>query len=266
MSTAVLPDADTVVNALDADGYTVVEGVLDGDRVAAIRADLDPIVEALPSGRNSFEGYSTKRIYSLLAKTRTLDEVMLHPLVLEVADRVLGHNQLSATVGISIGPGEAAQSEHFDDGIYPLPRPHPEIVLSTMWALDDFVPENGATVMLPGSHRWTDRHPTADSERRYAAMPAGSVAFYLGTLWHGGGANRTDRRRLGITIEYLASWLRPQENHLIALPRELVATLPERLQDLVGWNIRPPFVGYVDGRDPKKLLKGEAGVRVEHDR
>jgi len=109
-------------------------------------------------------------------------------------------------------------------------------------------------VMLPGSHRWVDERPTAHSERRVAAMPAGSVAFYVGSLWHSGGANRTDRTRLGITIEYLASWLRPQENHLVAVPPEVVVTLPERLQDMLGYNVRPPFLGYVDGRHPRRLL------------
>ena len=245
---------DEVLSTLDKDGYAVVEHAIDADEVARVKEGLEPHLEPLPPGRNAFEGFKTRRIYSIPAKTRVVDDVFLHPLVLAVAEAVLGHNQLSATVGIAIDPGEVAQVEHFDDAIYPLPRPHPEVILSTMWALDDFVPENGATVMLPGSHRWVDEHPTKTTERRFAAMPAGSVAFYVGSLWHSGGANRTDRTRLGITIEYLASWLRPQENHLVAMPTDVVAALPEQLQDLLGYNVRPPFVGYVDGRHPRRLL------------
>jgi ectoine hydroxylase-related dioxygenase (phytanoyl-CoA dioxygenase family) len=231
-----------------------VEGVLSPAGVASVRAALDPLVAAVPTGRNAFEGHRTRRVYSLLAKTRAFDGAVLHPLVLEVADRLLGHHQLSATVAISIAPGETAQLEHYDDVLYPLPRPHDEVMLSTMWAIDDFTRANGATVMLPGSHRWTSEHPDATSERRCAEMPAGSVAFYLGSLWHGGGANATDTDRLGVTIEYIASWLRPQENHLVAVPREVVSAVPERLQELLGYNVRPPFVGYVDGRHPRHVL------------
>jgi ectoine hydroxylase-related dioxygenase (phytanoyl-CoA dioxygenase family) len=85
-------------------------------------------------------------------------------------------------------------------------------------------------------------------------MPAGSLLLYSGNLWHGGGANHTDQPRLGVVLHYSASWLRPVENHVLAVPREVVRTLPERLQELLGYNIRPPFIGYVDGRHPRKLL------------
>ena len=85
-------------------------------------------------------------------------------------------------------------------------------------------------------------------------MPAGSALFYLGSLWHGGGANTTDRARLGVILEYVASWLRPQENHFLAVPRAVARELPEALQELLGYNIRPPFMGYVDGRHPRRSL------------
>jgi ectoine hydroxylase-related dioxygenase (phytanoyl-CoA dioxygenase family) len=89
-----------------------------------------------------------------------------------------------------------------------------------------------------------------------ATMPPGSAMFYLGSLWHGGGANRTGRPRLGVILEYAVSWLRPQENHCLAVPRDIVRQLPERLQELLGYNIYPPFVGYVDGSHPRKVLRG----------
>src|SRR5437667_519998 len=88
-------------------------------------------------------------------------------------------------------------------------------------------------------------------------MTAGSVLFYIGNLWHGGGANRTDTPRLGVVLEYVVSWLRQQENHILAVPRQVVRTLPPRLQELLGYNIHPPFVGYVDGRHPRRLLEHE---------
>jgi len=130
-------------------------------------------------------------------------------------------------------------------------------VLNTMWALDDFTEANGATHVAPGSNHWTDQRPDENTKTVRALMPAGSVMFFVGTLYHGGGANNTDKPRLGTIIEYCAGWLRPQENHCLAVPAEIVRTLPARLQELLGWGIHPPFVGYVDGRHPRKTLLRE---------
>jgi ectoine hydroxylase-related dioxygenase (phytanoyl-CoA dioxygenase family) len=255
VGSSVSTQISTVRDALDVDGYAIVEAALTPAEVSDIRGALALLLDDTPSGRNDFEGFLTRRVYNLPSKTRALDRLYLDPLVLAVTDALLGHHQLCAAVAIDLGPGETAQDEHHDDGLYPLPRPYGEVLLSTMWALDDFTETNGATVMLPGSHRWErGRAPTDEDERRLAVMPAGSVALYRGTLWHGGGANRSAARRLGVTVEYVQSWLRPQESFLAGVPHDVVRALPERLQDLLGWNIRPPFMGYVDGLDPKRVL------------
>jgi ectoine hydroxylase-related dioxygenase (phytanoyl-CoA dioxygenase family) len=246
--------ADEVVRALETDGYCVVEGLLTPREAAAARSSLVDVLEATPLGRNEFEGFHTRRVYALFAKTRAFDAPAIHPLLLGVLDQVLGHYQLSAPTGIEIGPGERAQVLHRDDGVYPLPADYPNVVVNTMWALDDFTLENGATRLVPGSHRWTDRRPAEDDAVINAVMPAGSVLFYVGKIWHGGGANRTDRARLGVILEYVAGWLRAQENHLLAVPRDVVLGLPERLQELLGYNIYPPFLGYVDGRHPRRYI------------
>jgi ectoine hydroxylase-related dioxygenase (phytanoyl-CoA dioxygenase family) len=235
-------------------GYAVVEHLLSPDEVAAVRADLAAVLATVPYGRNDFEGHHTKRIYNLFAKTRAFDEIALHPLLLGVLDQVLGFYQFSAPVGIEIGAGEAAQVIHMDDSVYPLPWPHAEVVVNSMWAFDDFTEANGATRVIPGSHR----RPTAaypdDMTTVAVEMPAGSVIFYPGTVLHGGGANRTDRPRLGVILEFVAAWIRPQENHIIGVPREVVRQLDPRLQELLGYNVYPPFLGNVDGRHPRKYL------------
>jgi ectoine hydroxylase-related dioxygenase (phytanoyl-CoA dioxygenase family) len=249
---------DEVVSALEHDGYAVVESFLPESELAAARTDMRRVLAGTPGGRNPFEGAHTKRVYALFAKTRAFDGPATHPLVLGVLERVLGHCQLSAPTGIEIGPGEVAQILHHDDAIYPMARPHPEVVLNTMWALDGFTEANGATRIVPGSHRWQLEQPDAHTPTIAAEMPAGSVLFYLGSVWHGGGANTTDRARLGVILEYVASWLRPQENHFLGVPRAIVGELPETLQELLGYNIRPPFMGYVDGRHPRRSLEREA--------
>jgi ectoine hydroxylase-related dioxygenase (phytanoyl-CoA dioxygenase family) len=250
---------DDIVDALDVRGYALVEGFMSADEVATRRAALEELLTRTPTGRNDFEGFHTQRIYALFAKTRAFDDAAIHPTLLAVLDRVLGQYQFSAPVAIHIGPDETAQVLHRDEDVYPLPRPHDEVVFNTMWTLCDFTEANGATRVVPGSHRWEEGRRPRDDEAVAAEMPAGSVLFYRGSLWHGGGANRTDRPRLGVVLEFAASWLRPQETQLLAVPPDVVAGLPERLQELLGYNIYPPFLGYVDGRHPRRSLPQTAG-------
>ena len=253
-------EVPAIVEALERDGYVVVPDVVDRATVDATRADLDRVLAATPTGRNGFEGYVTKRVYRLFAKTRSFDRWAIDPVVLGVLDRTLGDYQLSAPAAIQIGPGEPAQTFHQDDQVYPLPVPHAEVVVNTMWAFDDFTAANGGTRFVPGSHRWEPgRRPTDDDPVEQLVMPAGSVAFYLGSVFHGGGANQTDRPRLGVILEYVSGWLRPQENHVIGVPPALVATLPQRLQELLGYSVAPPFLGYVDGHHPRRFLPEPSG-------
>jgi ectoine hydroxylase-related dioxygenase (phytanoyl-CoA dioxygenase family) len=248
-----------VAQRLTDDGYVVVTGMMDTSGVQAARADLGRVLQTTKTGRNFFEGFDTQRVYALFAKTRMFDQAAVDPLLLGVLDQVLGHYQLSAPVGICIGPGEKAQILHRDDSIYPVPEPHPPLVVNTMWPLDEFTTENGATRFIPGSHRWEPgRQPTPEDPVEIAVMSPGSVMFYLGSLWHGGGANQTAASRLGVILEYCSGWLRQQENHCLAVPRDTVRELPERLQELLGYNIYPPFVGYVDGRHPRKVLSADS--------
>lgn len=255
--TVLLPataSVDDVVALMDEQGYAAVERLLPDDKVRATKDDLQRVLDDLPYGRNDFEGHRTKRIYNLFAKTRAFDDIALHPLLLGVLDRVLGHYQFSAPVGIEIGPGEKAQVIHMDDSVYPLPWPHDEVVVNSMWALDDFTEANGATRVIPGSHKRPMPGYPDDLSTICVEMPAGSAIFYPGSVLHGGGANTTDRTRLGVILEFCASWIRPQENHVLGVPPDVARELPTKLQELLGYNVYPPFVGYVDGRHPRKAL------------
>jgi ectoine hydroxylase-related dioxygenase (phytanoyl-CoA dioxygenase family) len=240
---------------LERDGYVVVPDVLDTQQIDAVRAALAPEFALGHRGRNPFEGHQTQRVYCLVAKSRAFDRLILDPLMLEVCERVLGPNfLLTATLAIKLEPGETAQDFHPDDAFYRVPRPRPAISVSTLWAVDDFTEENGATLVYRGSHRWGDERPATLPTPIPTAMRAGSVLVYLGTLVHAGGANRSDRDRLGISIQYAAAWARQQENFMMALGVDGARALPERLQDLIGYSIHPPFMGMIDGRHPKKLL------------
>ncbi len=247
-------------------GYATIPDAIGAEQVSLARAELETILATTPPGRDDFEGRRTRRVYALFAKTRSLDALALHPEVLAVLDRVLGAYQLSAPAGISIGPDEHAQPLHTDDAIYPLPRPHDEVVVNVMWPLQDFTEANGATRIVPGSNRWTTERPGPDTRTVAIEIPAGTALLYTGSVWHGGGPNRTEHDRLGVVLHYATSWLRPVENHVLAVPPSVASTLPVRLQELLGYNIHPPFIGYVDGRHPRRLLEqsgaAEPGLRA----
>jgi ectoine hydroxylase-related dioxygenase (phytanoyl-CoA dioxygenase family) len=161
---------------------------------------------------------------------------------------------LSAALAINLLPGETEQTWHFDDGFYTLPRPRPPVSISTIWALDDFTAANGATEIIPGSHRWSDERPSGDDARRIpVVMPAGSVVVFSGTLWHRGGANRSDGRRLCASPQYCQPWGRQQENMMLAVGRRALDYSP-RIREMLGYSIHPPFMGMVDGMHPSRLI------------
>jgi ectoine hydroxylase-related dioxygenase (phytanoyl-CoA dioxygenase family) len=177
---------------------------------------------------------------------------------------VLGHAtsfQLHLTQVIAIGPGEPMQRIHRDQwafDFFPFPRGY-EVQCNTIWALTDFTAANGATRVLPGSHRLDDGLDFREEDTEPAEMPAGSVLFYTGSLYHGGGANRSADVRAGINITYAVSWLRQEENQYLSCPPEIARELPDDLLRLMGYARGAYALGYVDDlRDPLEALKGHA--------
>lgn len=261
----------------DRRGYLIFEKVLSADRVMAIRAALAPFLEQDLTGRNDFEGLKTNRVYALMAKSPLFADLAIHPLALAFAEAELGNScLLSALLAINLHPGETVQPWHFDDSGIRAPRPRPALGISAFWAIDDTTELNGSTEVIPGSHLWGEEtvegavkpadfanrnEPNADSGSRPDAvklvMPSGSLAITKGTLWHRGGANRSDRPRLIITPQYCAGWVRQLENMCLAVPAELAGKLPERARELIGYSIHPPFIGFVDGVHPKRLLRSQ---------
>jgi ectoine hydroxylase-related dioxygenase (phytanoyl-CoA dioxygenase family) len=251
-------DVAARIAAVERDGFTLIEDAIEPDLVDELLDTLDRLVIELdvhPAG-NRFEGGNTLRIYNLLAHGQVFARVPVHESVLPVVDGVLGPGCLiSSLSSIDIRPGEIAQPIHADDQLIPIPKPHPPTVCNTMWALTDFTEANGATRIMPGTHL-ADSSPEYGTEYESipAIMPKGSVLLWHGSLWHGGGANRTAERRVGIAMNYCAGYIRQQENQQLGLAPALVATFPARLQELVGYGIYQGLIGHIDKRSPAELL------------
>lgn len=283
-----MPDVRDV-EELRAQGHVVIEGFLSAAELRAVRAALAPHLGQERLGRNAFEGRRTQRVYNLPALGRVFADMIEHPRILAICDAFLAPNYLlTAAQAINILPGEVPQAIHFDDGFYPFPRPRAAISLATIVAIDDFTTENGATEIIPGSHLWGNELPDGvvsggdfaqdttygrgaagsenflmQSTRSEAVtsatlapvvMSAGAVVVFLGTLWHRGGANRSAAPRLALSMQYCEPWARQQENFTLGVPREVARTLSPRVQELLGYNIHPPFMGHVNGLHPKRLL------------
>ena len=261
---AILParphaDADADPAALEhlrTHGYVILPSLLSPTEVETVRSELAPHLNHF--GRNPFEGHRTQRVYALLAKAPSIAPLVEHPDVLALIDAFLAPSYLLwGGLAINKHPGEVRQDYHVDDEAGAPPRPRPPQGVSTMWALDDFTEDNGATEIIPGSHRFgPDETPAADDARTFkAVMPAGSCLVWQGTLFHRGGANQTDRTRLGITLQYCQPWLRQIENMVLAVPPEKAARYSKRVRAMLGYDLMgSSFMGYVDGRNPSKLV------------
>ncbi|WP_334144896.1 phytanoyl-CoA dioxygenase family protein [Rhabdothermincola sp.] len=243
------------------DGYTIVEDAIEPDLVDALAEDLlrlERELQVTPAD-NSFEGRRTIRIYNLLVHGPLYERIPVHDNVLPIVEGVLDRGCLvSSLSSISINPGEVSQPIHADDQLIPIPKPHPPVVCNTMWALTDFTEANGATRLIPGSHL-RDHDP--DYGRNYPSIPAemrrGSVLIWHGSLWHGGGANRTGERRVGIAMNYCAGFIRQQENQQLGIPPRIVKGFDRRLRELVGYSIYNGLIGHIDKRSPASLLDGD---------
>ena len=256
MTPASTPDAPAA-EVLDR-GFTILPSVVAPELLDALTARIDELLEALavPFGDNTFLGHRTRRIFNLLGRDACFADVVLHDAVLPVVERVLDPELLlSSLTAIEMQPGETDQPLHADDGSMGLARPHPPLSCTAIWALTDFTEANGATRVVPGSHL-ADRIPrrSDDPPSELAVMPRGSVLVYHGSTWHGGRANVSEGRRLGIVANYCAGYVRQEENQLLAVPRDLAAGFPRRLQRMLGYGVYRGLMGHVDQRDPGELL------------
>lgn len=244
------------------DGFTIVQDAIEPSLVDALNDALHQLEEELGAkpAMNGFEGHKTVRIYNLLKFGTPFDGVPVHTNVLPVVEDILDSGCLiSSLSSIAIDAGEIAQPIHADDMVIPLAKPHAPIVCNSMWALTDFTEENGATRLVPGSHLKDNPVYGGDYPSIPAEMKKGSVLIWDGALWHGGGANRTHQRRMGIAMNYCAGFIRQQENQQLGLNPAHVRSFSPRLQELVGYGVYRGLIGHINKRSPAQVLGCDDG-------
>jgi ectoine hydroxylase-related dioxygenase (phytanoyl-CoA dioxygenase family) len=280
-------DPHAVHRALDRDGAVIVEHLLPLEVVDRVNGEVEAAVAAADPDEalfnpvmKAFHGAFTKQVAGMPGISRTFaTDVMCHPLLLAICDRILlpscARYQLNLGHLLQRGPGAEEQWLHRDEAVWSdVPRPHPELQLATVIAFVDFTRDNGATRVVPGSHRWPDRQllpaeqmmlaPPAPEQIAFAEMPAGSAVIYSGGTIHAGGANRTSTPRRGAHLSYCLGWLRTEENNYLSTPPAVAATLPRRAQELLGYALHDSiprgggYLGMVRMQDPVDLLaRGE---------
>ena len=243
-----------------ADGYAIVTDVIDQATCANLIAEVDRVERefGVEFGKSDFEGFHTRRIFNLIARGPRFRELVIDETVLGLVEAILGDGiLLSGTTSMHISPGETEQLLHADDGMISLPRPHPATMVTTLWALSEFTKDNGATRLIPASHLDSERAPRPEQESAalVAEMPAGSVLILHASTWHGGGPNSTSNvERYGLSIQYVAGWCRQQQNLMLGTEREVVASYPRKLQELIGYSMYRNVMGHVDRQHPLSLL------------
>jgi Phytanoyl-CoA dioxygenase (PhyH) len=257
--------AEEVAALLGEDGTAIIDCLVEPAILDRAKRELDPFIAATSFGPDDFAGRHTKRTGGLIARSESCRDLIVHPVVLGGVDKVLSHSssfQLHLTQVISIDPGEPAQKIHRDQwafAFFPFPKGY-EVSCNTLWAMTDFTEANGATRVIPGSHRFDDRLELDAAPNIPAQMKKGSVLLYTGSLYHGAGANRSDHTRRGINITYSVSWLRQEENQYLAVPLETARTLPVDLLRLMGYARGAYALGYVDDlRDPIEVVRPDLG-------
>jgi ectoine hydroxylase-related dioxygenase (phytanoyl-CoA dioxygenase family) len=241
------------------DGFSIMHDAVGPSDQRAILDELDRLEAVRPGGdlvKTEFLGLVTRRWVDLLNDADLWQDIAVHPWVLQVVPHVIGDDFLLSTMTtMIIGDGEPQQPIHADDGVYAFPRPHPNLSLNTIWAMTDFTDQNGATRVVPGSNNWPgDPRYRRSYDSIALEMPAGSIAFVVGSCYHGAGANKSGADRPALAVSYCNGAMRQQENLMLSVHPERMMVFAPELQDILGFR-QCGHAGFVFGQDPRAEME-----------
>jgi ectoine hydroxylase-related dioxygenase (phytanoyl-CoA dioxygenase family) len=266
---------DTIVDALLEHGCVVVEKLLTAATVARFNSEISPYIDGpnyekrtfINETVDAFFGKNVRHVVGVAQKSDIfVNDILCHPIYLALGERLLKTSceafQLNLAQVLERGPAEPAQFVHRDHDLWPdLGHGIPHRQISSVIALGEFTAEMGATLIVPGSHRWERGRQPRPEEIVPAAMEPGSAVIYLGGTLHAGGANTTaDRRRRGMHLSYCLGWLRTEENNYLSISLERARKLSPLAQTLLGYAAHDGisrgygYLGAVDLRNPMELF------------
>ncbi|WP_213878922.1 phytanoyl-CoA dioxygenase family protein [Pseudomonas sp. dw_358] len=256
---------EQVVEVIERDGGVIIADFMTGTAFEELKQQIDAALDTSSFGHeNFFVGTSTRRASRLFARCSRMVDVVLHPLYLGAAGKILqkpvsvwfGQERTTVTPQIQIGmtqaiqihPGQGKQPLHRDDTsfLWRHPQYGREARLQIMLAVTEFSEATGATKVIPGSHKWDDERCPQPEEAADALMAPGSAMLFIGSTYHGGGTNTSDQPRTGLTMAIDLGCVRQEENQYLSVPFDTLKGLPEQVQRLLGWDAGENFMGWVE--------------------
>ena len=255
-----------LANELLTEGYCVIRNLVSETLIDALDRDLHKDFEETPFCKGAFYGERTKRFGRLLLRSPFSALLVQHPLVLEIAERVLSPwcdtIQLNLTQALALHPGAPPQFPHRDQDMWRGVVGEVEYLVNVMWPFTSYRRENGATIVWPRSHGLRALDPAPTHNELAVELEPGSALMFLGSTLHGAGGNATRNTRRGAIISYCLGWLKPYENQWLAYPPEVARTFDPDLAALVGYAQHRPNLGNFEGQCPSLLLKDDFPSRI----
>jgi hypothetical protein len=242
---ASLRGLDRVEKMLRSSGTCTITNVISAAEADAARLAVQKLAEA-DRARGHHHVYGDgkiRRVWGLVGKDEIFRRLIQHPLVIAIWKRILGEDLIASSFTANIvGPGAPGGGWHADYPYWMMRPPFPVgfLAAQTIWMLDDFTPQNGATVWIPGSQKF-QRPPTPEAlkgrKTAIAQAPKGSVFFGQAAFWHQCLPNHTDAERVGLLGMYARSFIQPQEDMPRQLTDEQLQGESDVLKQLLGRNI-----------------------------
>ena len=287
--------SEDLAEILSRDGGVILEDFISKAEVEEIMSDLGPYIDTTTESQNDFGGFKTTRTGALMARSPRCRELAIDPRILGLVEAFLGPYantfQLHVTQVIKVLPGEKAQMPHRDrwawsqlqessDNDPPVNKVVARLMteiepqLNLMLAITDFTEQNGATRIAPGSTKLPDDAKLTDEAFVSAKMTSGSMLMFTGSVFHGAGTNQSQAARVGLNIDYTLGWLRQEDNQYLSCPPEIAKDLNPKLQELLGYRVGGPSLGYFTpplpaGKDlspPQKAFRlADRSVRLDNE-
>lgn len=255
---------DVVEHDLQESGFHIIENVISAQEADEAREVILELVEQdTVNGRDHTYGNGKiRRVWAIVGKSPIFRRLIQHPIVVAVWKRVLGEDVIASTFTANIvGPDAPAGGWHVDYPYWSMQEPYPSGFLTgqTVWMLDDFTSENGATACIADSHKTLRRPKLGEAEAlemSVATAPKGSILFTNGAIWHQCLPNSTDEMRIGLLGMYNRSVIYPQEDMPRQLTEDILSEESDILRQLLGRKIP-----YRDPDQGQNWFRTETGFR-----